>query len=144
MLGLEGPNKCKKCNKPEGTDINEPIWVGCDSCDEYWVHLHCLEVIEQLRVLLSLENPDIKWQCPDCPVINQSSFDLHCDVCTLMMSLDDFSVYPITDAAKCGNLRCMHVMHLSCLPEALQLQYHNFRFFGNPQFFCNTCIQSEN
>ena len=36
--------ECKKCYKPEGTDMNEPIWVGCDSCDEYWVHLHCLEL----------------------------------------------------------------------------------------------------
>ena len=130
---------CDKCNKPEGKDNDfEPIWIGCDDCN-VWVHLHCLEVVEQLRVLTSIQE-NTKWLCSTCRNgVRQTDFQLYCDVCALTMSLDDFCVWPQTDAAKCGSLECKHVMHLSCLPEQRQMDYHNFRYFGEPLFLCATC-----
>jgi len=130
--------KCPLCNKLEGQGDFEPMWVGCDGINcNYWVHLHCLSISEQLKVILSFSGEGREWYCPICSLNypNQPSFEIICDVCVL--PVDVTGILP--DAAKCGVMDCMHIMHLSCLPEAKHLEYHKFRFHGRPMFLCNTC-----
>lgn len=61
--------KCQYCNLDDSSDVNSPIWIGCESCDA-WVHLHCLPLdciipkVEEREQLSSIKEKHIsEFQC---------------------------------------------------------------------------------